>query len=62
MVYNIISGNPRRPPKKWWTETRGRVKQQYPTYSEERIDRITAGIWYGYSEKTRKRIAAREGK
>ena len=35
------------------------MEKQYPGYSEERVERITAGVWHGYPEATKKRIVGR---
>ena len=47
---------PRRPPKKWFDKMKRKAKKQYPKYSEKRINKIVAGIWYDYKSSTRKRI------
>ena len=52
---------PRRPPKKWFDKMKRKVKKQYPTYSQKRINKIVAGIWYDYKSSTRKRILKQEG-
>ena len=45
-----------RPPREWWRKTRKRVKKQYPTYLERRIDKITAGIWHKYPKSRKVKI------
>ena len=52
---------PRRPPKKWFDKMKRKAKKQYPGYSEKRINKIVAGIWYDYKASTRKRILKQEG-
>ena len=52
---------PKRPPKKWFDKMKRKVKKQYPTYSQKRINKIVAGIWYDYKASTRKRILKQEG-
>lgn len=54
---------PRRPPKKWFDSMKRKVKRQkkYRGYSEKRINKIVAGIWYDYKPSTRKRILKEEG-
>ena len=47
---------PRRPPKKWFDKMKRKAKKQYPSYSEKRINKIVAGIWYDYKPSTRRRI------
>lgn len=47
---------PKRPPKSWFNKMKRKTKRQYPTYGEKRVNKIVAGIWYGYKPSTRKRI------
>ena len=52
---------PKRPPKKWFDKMKRKAKKQYPKYSQKRINKIVAGIWYDYKASTRKRILKQEG-
>lgn len=49
-----------RPPKGWWNEMQKKTKAnpKYEGFSDERIDKIVGGIWYGYDEATRKKLRA----
>lgn len=51
---------PRRPPKKWFDKMKRKMQKQYPSYAEERINKITAGIWHDYSPSTQNRILKRK--
>jgi len=42
---------PKRPPSEWFTKVQRSLRQQYPKYSPERLDKIAAGIWHGFSPK-----------
>ena len=55
---------PKRPTKDWWRKMRAQIGRtpKYRKRSDEDKDAITAGIWHGYSDETKKRLAAREGK
>ena len=51
------------PPKDWWDKMRAKVGRQkkYKGFSRTRLDRITAGIWHGYSVATQKRLVKKYG-
>lgn len=51
----------RRPPKKWFNKMKKRIKKQYPTYGEKRINKIVAGIWHDYKPSTQRKILNEEG-
>lgn len=52
---------PRRPPKKWFDKMKKRIKKEYSSYGEKRINKIVAGIWHDYKPSTQKRILKTEG-
>ena len=49
---------PERPPKKWFNMMKGKVTEnpKYKGYGVKRISKIVAGIWYDYTDRTRKAL------
>lgn len=67
MITTVGKSNPGRPPKGWFSVMRPRIRKQYPSLKHikkesteetyrEAIDRTAAGIWHGFSERTKEKL------
>jgi hypothetical protein len=54
--WSVNPGARSRPPAAWFAKMKARVRAEYPDRSDADINRIVAGIWWGYSDATRRRI------
>jgi len=50
-----------KPPKKWWDEHVGMLREQHPEYEEARISAAVGRIWFKiYDDRKREMVATAE--
>lgn len=58
---NREAKNDKRPPKKWWTKMKKKIKEGNPSYSEDQVGNTIGDIWYHkLSPGKRKQIQNRD--
>jgi hypothetical protein len=52
-IQKVEAGEKVRPPREWFNAMLRQVRRQYPKFSIERLNRITAGVWHKYPKATK---------